>query len=301
MIAHLYPLPGNEDFTAGLCRQLDVPGGLLSVHRFPDAEVRVRFDTKPTSRIALVCTRPGDQVLPLLFAAHAARMQGATQIGLVAPYLSYLRQDRVFNPGEGLSSRAFGELLSGAFDWLVTVDPHLHRYASLDEVYRIPSRVASASPAVARWIRQHVREPLLIGPDAESEQWVSAIAAAAEAPYLTLSKQRLGDRSVHLSLPDLRGAAGRTPVLVDDIISSGGTACRALQLLRQAPLAPPVCIATHAVFSDSAHADLLAAGAERIVTTDTIHHVTNAVSVVPAVADAVRHVAVVTDRTGGSA
>lgn len=289
MMPRLYPLPGNEAFTAKLAAELKAQTGLLMVRRFPDSEVLVRYDTPPENQIALVCTlaRADMQILPLLFAAGAAHSQGAAGVGLVAPYLGYLRQDQVFNPGEALTSHTFAELLSGSFDWIVTVDPHLHRYTSLDEVYRIPAAAVSASSAVAAWIREQVFEPVVIGPDVESTQWASAIAAEAGAPYTTFLKHRFGDRSVVLTPPDLKRWAGRTPVLIDDIISSGRTMVEALRLLREAGFPAPACIATHAVFSDQAREELAKAGAARIVTTDTIVHPTNEISVVPAVARAV--------------
>ena len=70
-------------------------------------------------------------------------------MGLVTPYLAYLRQDRQFRPGEAVTSRTFARLLSGYADWLVTIDPHLHRYDTLSDIYNIPSRVIHAAPALA--------------------------------------------------------------------------------------------------------------------------------------------------------
>src|SRR5829696_534139 len=106
---------------------------------------------------------------------------------------------------------------------LVTVDPHLHRYKSLDEIYSIPTRVVHSAPFLAEWIAANEPAPLLIGPDIESEQWVSEVAARANAPYRILRKQRHGDRDVEITIPDLHEFSGRMPVLVDDIISSGRT------------------------------------------------------------------------------
>ena len=108
------------------------------------------------------------------------------QVGLVAPYLAYMRQDRRFKPGEAVTSREVAQLLSGAFDWLVTVDPHLHRYTSLAEIYRIPTHVTHAAPLISQWIKANVPRALVIGPDSESEQWVSAVASEAGAPFTVL-------------------------------------------------------------------------------------------------------------------
>ncbi len=207
-------------------------------------------------------------------AADAARDLGASEVALVAPYLAYMRQDRRFNSGEAISSRSFARFLSSTFDWLVTVDPHLHRYASLDELYAIPSSVVRAAPDLADWIRVHIERPLVIGPDSESEQWVSQVASRAGCPYAVLSKRRLGDRHVEIALPDGSVSSGRTPVLVDDIASSARTMIEACRKLTAAGLPPPVCVAIHALFSSQSYQALREVASD-IVTTNTVVHETN--------------------------
>jgi ribose-phosphate pyrophosphokinase len=188
--------------------------------------------------------------LPLIFAAATARELGAVQIGLVAPYLAYMRQDRRFKPGEAVTSRQTAELLSNAFDWLVTVDPHLHRYGPLSEIYRIPTHVIHAAPLISAWIKEHVMSLLIIGPDSESEQVVFAVAKDAGAPYSVLEKIRHGDRDVEISVKNLADLSGRTPVLVDDIISSGRTMIEGVRLTSLGG-AEPICIAVHSLFADN--------------------------------------------------
>ena len=102
-----------------------------------------------------------------------------------------------------------------------------------------------AAPLISEWIREHVANPLIIGPDSESEQWVSAVANDARAPYSVLEKVRRGDRDVEISVKNLADLGGRTPVLVDDIISSGRTMIEAVRLLTSLGGAPPVCLAIH--------------------------------------------------------
>jgi ribose-phosphate pyrophosphokinase len=198
-----------------------------------------------------------------------------------------MRQDRQFHPGEALSSRYFAELVASYFDWLVTVDPHLHRRHSLAEIYSIPARAVTAAPLLSAYVRAHVSNPTLIGPDAESEQWVAAVAAGAGAPHLILEKQRRGDRDVRVSVPDAEALRGRTPVLVDDIIATGHTMIETIKHLRESGLSAPVCLGIHAVFADGALAELRAAGAARIVTTNSIAHETNEIDVSSIIAAAV--------------
>jgi len=286
-------VPGSEAHAERLAPLLRGEPAPIVVRHFPDGEVYVRIEAPVTDReVVLVCglDKPHEKILPLLFLAATAKDLGARRVGLVAPYLSFMRQDSRFKPGEGVTSRYFARLLSDTVDWLVTVDPHLHRWDSLDEIYQIPSRVAHAAPAIARWVRDEIDRPLLVGPDAESEQWVAAVAALADAPFVVLEKVRHGDRDVDVSPPDLAPHAGRTPVLIDDIISTARTMIETLGHLSRAGAPPPVCVGIHAVFADHAHDDLLAAGASRIATCNTIAHRSNAIMVDDALAAEVRAV-----------
>jgi ribose-phosphate pyrophosphokinase len=286
-------MPGNETAAEELARTLLGEIGAIEMRAFPDGETYLRFLSDVAGRsIAVICTlaRPNEKILPLVFAAATARELGAARIGLVAPYLGYLRQDRRFKPGEAVTSRHFAELISNAFDWLVTVDPHLHRYSSLNDIYRIPTRVVHAAPLISRWIRQNVSDAVIIGPDSESEQWVSAVAKEAGAPFTVLDKTRRGDRNVSISVKDWDILKGRTPVLVDDIISSGRTMLETTRLLTARQLPSPVCIAVHGLFADKSDSLLAEAGA-RVVTSNTVAHDSNAVDVLPLFASSIRQFA----------
>ena len=283
----LYALPGNGAFTRGLAQAWPAECGVLASRRFPDGETLVRLDTPPAGRdVGLVCTlrEPDPKVMPLLLAAGAARELGARSVGLVAPYLAYMRQDHSFHAGEARSAAHFARLLSQHFDWLVTVDPHLHRFHALDELYAIPAAAVAAAPLLAQWIARNVAQPVVIGPDEESRQWITAIAAPAGLPWRVLGKERFGDRDVHIRLPDLSELAGRTPVLADDIISTGATLAGVIRQLRARGWPAPACVAVHAVFAPQAQAMLLEAGAGAIATTNTVGHPTNAIDASGAVA-----------------
>jgi|SRR5579884_21137 len=299
--ALLLPLPGNDDLADALAKRIDAEIGKLTLRRFPDRESYVRIESPVEGRTVLLCCtldRPDDKIMPLLFLAEAARELGAEKVGLIAPYLAYMRHDHRFRPGEGITSFYFAKLLSSVIDGLVTVDPHLHRHASLDEIYSIPSRVVRAAPAISDWIRTHLPHPLLIGPDRESEQWVAAAAEGTGAPYLILEKIRRGDREVEISLPAADRWRDRTPVLIDDIISSAGTMIEAVVQLKRAGLPPPVCIGVHAVFADQAYADLLASGAVQVATCNTISHPSNQIDINDLLADGVRSLLTSADFSG---
>jgi len=281
-------VPDCEEHARRLGTRLGLEVIVPELRQFPDGELYVRF---PVERfdggVAIVGNLRGDNFLRIAFLAGTARDLGARQVGLVAPYLAYMRQDSQFHPGEGVTQRYFAKLVSNVVDWLVTVDPHLHRVHSLDGIYSIPTTIAHAAPAIARWIASEVRDPVLVGPDAESEQWVSAVANACGAPFLILEKTRRGDRDVSVSAPQ-HAWNGHTPVVIDDIVSTGRTMVEATRMLCAAGSAAPMCVAIHAVFADAVHDELVRAGARGIVTCDTIPHASNRICVADTLADALR-------------
>ena len=292
-------LPGNETLTGSLAVALDVANakifelGQIALRRFPDQESYVRIDSRLDGKSAILVSslsRPDEKILPLIFVADTARELGASEVGLVAPYLAYMRQDRRFHPGEGVTSKYFARLLSSSFDWLVTVDPHLHRHSSLSELYDIRTQVVHAAAPLAEWIRANVAQPLIVGPDSESEQWVSAVAKAVGAPHIVLEKVRSGDRDVAISVPQVEQWRHHTPVLVDDIVSTARTMIATVKHLTAANMPSPVCVAVHAVFADSAYEDLAAAGAARIVSCNTIVHPSNGIDLTSSLASAVRSI-----------
>ena len=273
----IVPMPGNELLAALLAQHLNSDVCELETRAFPDDETYIRLQRDPRGRsVIVVCTmdRPDSKFLPLIFAADNAKDLGATKVSLIAPYLCYMRQDKRFHDGEAITSKSFARQLSSAFDALVTVDPHLHRHRNLAELYSIPTVVVHSAPLIAEWITRNEKQPVIIGPDAESEQWVSEVATLARAPYRVLNKERLGDADVKITIPDLHGVKDRTAILVDDIVSSGRTMIDAARQLRSEGFSAPVCIAVHGLFSRRTE-DAFREVSSRLVTTNSIPHPTN--------------------------
>lgn len=282
-------LPHSQAAAARLAAPSAAEIGHAEFSRFPDGECHVRLQTPVRdAEVAIVCTldRPDEKVLPLLWLAIAARQGGARRVGLVAPYLAYMRQDTIFQPGEIRTAEHFAQLLTRHFDWLVTVDPHLHRIPSLSDIYGMPATAVHAAPAVADWVRAHIDRPLLVGPDEESRQWVEHVAGLCDAPWTVLSKTRHSAWSVDVSAIGSNLGAKRTPVLIDDIISTGRTLIAAAHQLHRAGLPRPVCVAVHAVFASDAYSELSAVTAD-VVTCDTIAHPSNRIELTAPVAAAI--------------
>ena len=268
---------------------LDLPVRDVAVHRFPDKEALVRI---PASAQSVILYRslddPDRKLIELLLAASAARDSGAERVILVAPYLAYMRQDKAFHPGEAVSQKVIGGLLASHFDALMTVDPHLHRVATLSEAIPGISAISlSAAPLLTALIDAG-DNPIIIGPDSESRQWTEAIARPLGLETLVATKQRLSDRQVSLTIPDVEHARGRRAIIVDDMISSGRTLVEAAKLLRQAGATSIEAIATHCLAHPDDLAFMAAHGIARIASSDSIDGPTSKAALAPLIAHAMR-------------
>lgn len=246
---------------------------------FPDGETFIKINSHVKNRDVIVMTslnQPNKKIIPLIFFAKTVRELGAKKVGLIAPYLAYIRQDKRFNKGDCISSRYFAELLSQYFDCLMTIDPHLHRYRSLDEIYSIPTVTLHAKEKIIEWILNHTKNPIIIGPDVESKQWVSSIANKVNIPYLILQKIRHGDREVEVSIPKIHEFRFHTAVLIDDIISTGSTMIETIKHLKKFEINSIICIGIHGIFANNAYQVLKQTGCT-IITCNTIDHETNAI------------------------
>lgn len=274
----IFALPGNESLTDKLARLLNAEKGDATIRQFPDGESYVQLHSDVKNKcVIVVCTlhEPDAKLLPLYFLCNTAKELGAKYTCLVAPYLAYMRQDKRFKPGEGITSIHFAKMISSFADTLTTVDPHLHRRSTLGEIYSVPNKVIHAASHISKWISNTIDKPVLIGPDSESEQWVSQVAQNANAPFIVLEKIRHGDKDVEVSVPNVDNYKNHTPVLVDDIISTARTMIETVGHLKRAGMRPPVCVGVHAVFAGSAYTNLKNSGVQQIVTCNTIPHKTN--------------------------
>ncbi len=287
----VFAFPDDMAVARELVAALVAQQGELDWHRFPDRESLMTLRGECTGRdVVFVCTLtdPDAKALPLHFCAATAREMGARKVGLVAPYLAYMRQDRQFANGQASSARDFARFISSTFDWIVTVDPHLHRLKSLGEVYSIPAIAISAMPAISDWIRRCVQDPVIIGPDRESAQWAQRVAQSLDVPWMALEKTRSGDRDVTVSAPDPQIIRNRNPVIIDDIVSSGHTLAGVLAGLGAMGAPDVTCVIVHALFAEGAEAALKTAGARRVVSSNTVAHATNAIDITPSLAAAVK-------------
>ena len=285
MTASLHVFPGYTEEARKLAAALCLPLHAIDLHRFPDGESRVKVqEVTGTAIIFASLDHPDGKIVPLLLAAAALRAGGADRLVLLCPYLCYMRQDKAFTPGEAVSQKVIGPLLAQYFDRVITVDPHLHRTPSLSAVMPgIRADTLSATALIGDLVAAETRDAdiILVGPDSESRQWVAAVAAHADLPFLIAEKTRHGDREVDISLPEAGRVRGRRAVIIDDLISSGATICRMADLLIKAGAAGVEAVAVH-VLADAPALDAMAqAGVARIRSSSSIIHATNAFSLTP--------------------
>jgi len=275
----LLGFPGYTDQGKRLANYLNIEYKGVEIHRFPDGESRLCLPPELPYTVILCRSldHPNDKLVELFLAAAGARELGAQRLILVAPYLCYMRQDKAFHPGEVVSQHVIGQQLARYFDGLLTVDSHLHRIHRLSDAIPTACSVnVTATRPMAAFLLRQLNNPMLIGPDAESEQWVAAIAGHEGLDFQVASKERFGDREVRVTLPsaDYRG---RDLVLVDDVASTGRTlvaAARALSPFRPASIS---VLVAHALFAGDAIAQLKDAGVAEVWSCDSIPHSSNRV------------------------
>ncbi|MGD9152656.1 MAG: ribose-phosphate pyrophosphokinase [Gammaproteobacteria bacterium] len=288
----IFYLPPDEQLARKVAQKLKFALGQAVFRRFPDKETFVQIKTEVKNKNIILfggLNDPDEKFMPIVFFAETARKLGAKSIGLVAPYLGYLRQDKEFHPGEAINSRIFASMLSPYIDWLVTIDPHLHRHHALNEIYTVPAHVLHAESLIAKWIKDNINQPVLIGPDEESKQWVSGVAQLASAPYIVLDKMRHGDREVEISVPKVNEYKSYTPVLVDDIISTARTMIETVRHLDNAGMNSTVCIGVHAIFVNNSYQELLQEKVAQVITCNTIQHESNVIDVSELIVEYLQH------------
>ncbi len=273
-----------------LAEALGCDSGKIQLHRFPDGESLVQLPTALPEHVLFCQTLhyPNDKLIELFLAAKSARQQGARQLTLIAPYLCYMRQDKAFVPGQAVSQQIIGGFLGELFDNVITVDPHLHRIERLDQA--IPARQAvslTAAGLLGKYVQGRYENAVFIGPDEESEQWVQVVAGPGNAEFVVARKIRYGDKSVAIELPEY-DFSGKTAVLVDDVISSGHTMAETAKVLQQKGAARVVAICTHALLAPGAENLLEENGIDDLISTDSIPHSSNQISLALLLAEAVR-------------
>lgn len=266
---------------------INCPVMKVDLHHFPDGESLVQLPSELSEKVIVYQSldSPNSKLIELLLLAETAREQGAKHLTLVAPYLCYMRQDIAFKRGQAVSQQIIGKFLARHFDVVITVDPHLHRIHDLQQAIPTDQALAlSASELIGEFVMAKNPQALLIGPDGESEQWVSEVARPGNMDFVIAEKNRHGDTSVEIRLPDY-SYKDRDAILIDDIASSGHTLATAAILLLEKDVRSVSVLVTHALFMGDALEIIKAAGVDQIWSTDSVLHSSNVISLAPLIAE----------------
>ena len=280
----------SRDLAKNISKNLKCDYSDLSVKKFPDGELYLKFETELKNQdvVLVQSLHPSDEaLLELIFAIHTAKDLGAKKVRVVIPYLAYIRQDKRFNPGECVSSKIVGSLLNVA-DEIITIDPHLHRFKSLNEVFKTKAVKLSANDLIQDYISKNFKDPIIIGPDAESYQWAQSIAKKIKASAAILQKDRINSYEVHVKLNSEINVRNKELIIIDDIISTGKTILEAIKVIKKMKPKSITVISIHGIFADPSTLDFIKEYSTSIITTNTIKNPYSKIDVSKLISDSLK-------------
>ncbi|MBI2148612.1 ribose-phosphate diphosphokinase [Candidatus Woesearchaeota archaeon] len=273
-----------------IAKSLHSPYSELTVRNFPDGELYIKFEVEIKDKdIVLVQTfNPANEaIIEVILAGYTAKELGAKKITLVIPYLAYIRQDKRFNPGEAVSSKIIGNLLS-IFDKVITIDPHLHRFKSLKEVFHTQTTKLTSNKLIENFISKNFKKPIIIGPDEESYQWAKEIAIAVKTDAAILKKKRLSPRNVKITVKSPVEIKGKDVIIIDDIISTGKTILETIKILKNQKPKNIYIIGIHGIFADKNTYNKIKKLTKSIITTNTIENIHSKIDVSALISNTLR-------------
>ncbi len=270
--------------------------GDVEVKKFPDGETYIRILSDVSGRDVVYINSlqkgPNDLIIETLYTLMTIKDLGAKRVIAVVPYMSYARQDERFNPGEVVSIEVLGKLFRTVGpDLIYTIDMHLHRIGDPSKVFGSGIRNLTAVRELGKYVKEHydVSNSVVIGPDEESEQWAKVMAEElGGVEYAVLEKKRLTAEEVVIEVKGGLDVSGKDVVIVDDIISTGGTMVEAIRSLYKLGAKSVIVTATHMLLVGKALSKILRLSPKDIVGTDTVLSPVSKVSVAPVIADALR-------------
>ncbi len=276
----------------GIARRLGTTAHFPRIEKFPDGEIHVvEGDYTPSQTVAYVQTmhpHPNDMLVEMEFTVDLLKELGAERVIAVIPYVGYMRQDTRHVKGEAIAIRSMLKMLDFAgINDIVGVDMHLHRLGmeELASFSRIKIHEVGAAELLAGKAGQGLTKPLVVGPDSESERWAAAAAQVLSTDYDVLEKHRLSAREIE-HRPRSLDAKGRDVLIIDDIVSTGGTIMDVIKSLRAQGAMRVNVACTHAVLSDiDSLTGLFRAGMDEFVSTNTINNEFGIVDVSGLIAD----------------
>jgi ribose-phosphate pyrophosphokinase len=263
---------GNPELATAVAEALGIELGASMVENFPDDELRVEIREEVQGRDVFLLQPTGPPVaahlLELLLLADGCRKSGAARLTAIIPYYGYARQDRRSRRGEPVAARLLADLLSTRFDRMLLLDLH---NPAIESFFPVQVEQLSAVPLLAEALRPAVStDHILVAPDLGAVKLAQQYADRLQLPLAYIHKDRQSGTEV--AVRNVIGeVAGRMPIIVDDMISTGGTIVAAIRILLEKGCRPMVTLAaSHALLVGDAINRLAALPVQRLVTTDSL-------------------------------
>jgi ribose-phosphate pyrophosphokinase len=265
--------PASQEFGTKLAKRMGLPTLAVTTTEFPDGEIKYKFDEKLSGLEVLLVQStypPADRhYMELFLASHHLSQEGA-RVHAIIPYLGYARQGKAFLPGEIVSLGIIAHLLrSVGVTRVTTVDMHSAEGLAL---FSMPVYSVSAIPGLAQHVKTHVKldDPIMVAPDAGSLKRTEAFAALYGAKFIQFKKIRDKVTGRIRMETDKLLVKGRDCVIVDDVITTGGTVAASTELLKKSGARKVVSACVHAVLLGETYDKLIRAGVDEIIGTNTV-------------------------------
>lgn len=275
----------SRDLAKELSLALDCPLIKASTTRFPDGECYTRIDAESLEDDVIIVqnTYPDGNLVEMFLLQDAVRGLGAKSITLVIPYFGYARQDRVFKPGEPTSAKIMAKHLDMDCDRVITID--IHKESVLD-YFTCPHEDLKAAPVIADYFRDR-KIDIVLSPDVGAAGRAKDVGDRLGVPHDHLQKTRLSGTEVRIA-PAHFDCTGKRVLIVDDMISTGGTIVAAAFALREAGAASVSVACTHGVFVNNAIEKLTSSSLDAVLCCNTLENEVSNISVANLIADTIR-------------
>jgi ribose-phosphate pyrophosphokinase len=278
-------IPGmsSQLLAARIARELDCNVSLCEFKKFPDGELYTRIvDDIKDEEVTIVQSIITDSDLICLLQLIDA-VEGAHETTVVIPYLGYARQDKKFKPGEAISARAIARCLS--LDTIMQIYMINVHNNTLLQYFDVDTKELDVSHLIGDYIaKKDITHPVIIGPDAGAKELAKAVAAPHGFDYDVLEKRRISGEEVEIT-PRVLSVAGKNVIIVDDIISTGGTIAEAASMLKAQGSSDIHVACAHGLFVQNATLRMFKAGVTEIIATDTIESAFSAISIAKMIAE----------------
>ena len=217
----------GDALAKNLAKQLKANYSPIETRSFPDGEIKPRILKLNRSKVGvLLLDMYQDEdinayIIRFLILADRLKKECNKVIGII-PYLPYARQDKEFKPGDSISAQVIGDLISINCDYFLTITPHEHRL-NLDEMVTCPCKSLTLFPWFTKEFKD-LEKPLVIGPDSEAAAFVKNFVQDSDMETLICLKKRdITHGTVKVTVPEDAVLKDRNLIIVDDVVSTGGT------------------------------------------------------------------------------